>query len=204
MTRPIGFPFPEKHRVHLRYVDFVQMVSPLGVMAKFSYFTNGLFDPQVSVGGHQPMGWDQAIAYYNFAVVLGSKIKSTFEWTSNSASALAPAVVGMELHSTGLSGLYTDWTAYAEAGYDAKVLPINAIKGVQVAEKFNHEEYFQEDPRGALTETGNFATGNCVRTATYSMWIQSVDKATTSGVVLVKVQLDYDVEFSGPKQIPQS
>jgi len=204
MTRPIGFPFAGTARVHLRYVDVVPLVSTVGAMAKFSYYTNGLYDPQVSVGGHQPMGWDQGIAYYNNAVVLKSKINVTFDWATTAATGLVPAIVGLEIHATGTSPVYTDWTSYAEAGYATKILPVIGVKGVNCKEFFNHQEYFREDPRGSLGETANFVTGNPVRLATYVLFVQSIDKATTSGTLFARVTIDYDVEFSSPKQITAS
>lgn len=203
-TRPIGFPFPATSRVRLRYVDVVPLVSTVGAMAKFAYFTNGLYDPQVSVGGHQPMGWDQAIAYYSNAVVLTSHISVRFAWTNTAAAALVPVIVGVEKHATGTSGLYTDWTSYREAGYPTRELAVLAVRPVQVSESFNHMQYFREDPRGSLAETANFVTGNPQRTATYSFFCQSVDKVTTSGSLQVTVTIDYDVEFSSPKQIVAS
>jgi len=179
------------------------MVSTLGVMTKTSYFTNGLFDPQVAVGGHQPMGWDQALQYYNLAIVMGSTIKAEFDWASSAAAALAPVAIGMELHNSSVT-TYSDFTAYAEAGYDVQTLPVNAIKTVTVKEAFNHFQYFRSDPRGNLSDNANFASGNAVRTATYTAFIQSWDRATTSGVVQVKFTIDYDVEFSDPQFIAQS
>jgi len=203
-TRPIGFPFPSTSRVHLRYVDVVPLVSTVGAMAKFSYYTNGLYDPQVSVGGHQPMGWDQGIGYYNNAVVLKSRITVNFAWNNTAATALAPVIVGIEKHATGTSGLYTDWTSYRESGYPTRELAVLAVRPVSVKESFDHMQYLKEDPRGSLAETANFATGNPVRTAIYTFFIQSVDKATTSGSVQATVVIDYDVEFSSPKQIAAS
>lgn len=43
-----------------------------GVVAPFS--CNGMFDPQLTVGGHQPYYFDQMMAIYNHYIVLSSRI----------------------------------------------------------------------------------------------------------------------------------
>lgn len=42
------------------------------------YRGNGLYDPEVAVGGHQPRMFDQMCLFYQSYLVLGSKISITF------------------------------------------------------------------------------------------------------------------------------
>jgi len=204
VVTPVGFPFPERHRIHMRYCDTVQLTSAAGVIGTFAWYTNGIYDPQVSVGGHQPMGFDQAMAYYGNAVVLESKIKCDLGFITTAAAALTPVACGVDVHVSGVASPYTNWTAFREAGYQVKFLAANAVRPVTVRAEFNHEKFFQEDPRGSYTETGNFITGNPARLAQYKIWVQPVDQATTIGAIDALVQIDYDVELSRQNQLAQS
>lgn len=67
--------FPQSLRTKLKYVtkkDFD--VDGHAAIEYEAFRANGMFDPEVSVGGHQPRGFDQSMAMYNSFTVLSSKI----------------------------------------------------------------------------------------------------------------------------------
>ena len=72
--------------VKLRYVDFFQLDAGIGGVAFDTWRANGIFDPYVGVGGHQPLGGDQYASFYKSYVVLGAKATCYFDVYSNSAS----------------------------------------------------------------------------------------------------------------------
>jgi hypothetical protein len=49
-----------------------------GVMTVAYFRANDLFDPQAAAGGHQPIGFDQAMLFWNQFCVFSSKISVTF------------------------------------------------------------------------------------------------------------------------------
>lgn len=53
-----------KQTVVLRYSDWIDMNASQTVPATFTLKANGMFDPQVAAGGHQPRGFDQMAALY--------------------------------------------------------------------------------------------------------------------------------------------
>lgn len=68
-----GLGMPKKILVTQKYVD----TSSLGNVTTFSTYVfsaNGMYDPNISSGGHQPMYFDQFSALYNHYTVIGSKI----------------------------------------------------------------------------------------------------------------------------------
>ncbi len=76
--RPRNTPGPKKSglvrdkRIHyLRYVSRYSVTVGLGV-STWKFRANGLYDPDVAVGGHQPYGFDQLMALYTDWVVLSS------------------------------------------------------------------------------------------------------------------------------------
>jgi len=64
--------------VRLRYVD-VQTFEPItpGIKTVAIFTCNNMTEPDASGPGHQPMGFDQLMAFYSHYTVLGCKIKCT-------------------------------------------------------------------------------------------------------------------------------
>lgn len=72
-------PLPNKFKAVLRYSEPNIRLNPgVGTLANQVFCANGLYDPDITNIGHQPLGWDQLIAMYDHAVVIGTKIKVTF------------------------------------------------------------------------------------------------------------------------------
>lgn len=66
--------FPARTRRHLRYASGAfGLSSTSGVVATQVFALNGCFDPDVTGTGHQPMGFDQMMAFYNHYCVLSCK-----------------------------------------------------------------------------------------------------------------------------------
>lgn len=75
-TTPL-FP-PTKRQPNLRYYDVAQQLSAAaGFVASRFFIANGLFDPDISGSGHQPMGFDQMMAVYTTYHVIRSTITVT-------------------------------------------------------------------------------------------------------------------------------
>lgn len=69
---------PLQQRMVLRYSDFVTITSAAGVLGNYKFRANGLYDPDVTGTGHQPMYFDNYMAIYNHFTVLKSKITWKF------------------------------------------------------------------------------------------------------------------------------
>jgi hypothetical protein len=69
---------PKQLRMKLRYVFSVRLTTGLGTPARYQFSCNGLFDPDITGTGHQPMYFDQMMALYNHYTVMNSKASFTF------------------------------------------------------------------------------------------------------------------------------
>lgn len=69
-----GSSFPMKAMIKQVYTDTVMMTSTTGILAHYTMSLNGLFDPNITACGHQPLYFDQMMAIYNHYVVIASKI----------------------------------------------------------------------------------------------------------------------------------
>lgn len=66
--------FPDKRRSKLRYVETLTLDPGAGGTAQNLFRTIGCYDPNFSLGGHQPYGFDQWMAVYKHYHVVSSKI----------------------------------------------------------------------------------------------------------------------------------
>lgn len=69
-----GSAFPKKALIKQRYVDTVSMTATTGTFSHTVICLNGLYDPNVTTSGHQPMYFDQMMALYNHYYVIGAKM----------------------------------------------------------------------------------------------------------------------------------
>lgn len=70
--------FPKQLTIKHRYVDRTTIACTAGAFANYKFRCNGMFDPNHSGTGHQPMYFDQLAALYNHYTVTKSKIKVSF------------------------------------------------------------------------------------------------------------------------------
>lgn len=72
-------PFSNTIRARHNYYNYNLSVNPgLISAASFLFSANGLYDPNITGTGHQPMGFDQLSAIYDHYLVRGAKITVTF------------------------------------------------------------------------------------------------------------------------------
>lgn len=82
------FGFPNSIITKLRYCDQIQLTSTSGAMTGYVFAANGIFDPDISGTGHQPMFRDNYASIYDQYVVIGSRIKVTMTNVSASNTAV--------------------------------------------------------------------------------------------------------------------
>lgn len=69
-------PVPTKLKVQLRYFENSLTIDPTagGLAAEYVFSANGMFDPNITGVGHQPLSFDQYMAMYDHYTVIASKI----------------------------------------------------------------------------------------------------------------------------------
>lgn len=88
-TVSLGRGFPRKMVMTHKYVDIISLTGTGGAIATRQYVCNGMYDPDYTGVGHQPMYFDQMTALYNHYTVIGSRIKVRTLNTYGPASAPA-------------------------------------------------------------------------------------------------------------------
>lgn len=83
-TVKMGAGLPKKVVVTHKYSEYVQLYNAAGATQHYQFSCNGMYDPNVTGGGHQPLYFDQFVALYNHYTVIGSKI--TFKIAQNNVN----------------------------------------------------------------------------------------------------------------------
>lgn len=94
-TLPLG----KKFKFNTRYVETQGVIDPpLSAAATDVYSLNGLFDPDFTGGGHQPIGFDQIMAMYDHYTVIGAKV--TVRITNNDTTQVARVIAQVKDRNT--------------------------------------------------------------------------------------------------------
>jgi len=121
--------FPVSTMRSLFYYDYdLGSSSVAGVPTNYFFCANGMFDPNTTGTGHQPMGFDQMMLMYNQYTVLSSKISVTIY---NTTSSVAVRV-----------GVYL--TPDATAGTDPSRIVENGLLTTKVLSAINVAGYHKE------------------------------------------------------------
>lgn len=194
--------FPEVNLVRLRYVDVqVYTWSASFAMQNYVWGANCLFDPYIAAGGHQPMGFDQLMVYYQLAFVEKSSIVATF--SSDSTTLGEPVRCGVFLYEN--TTPYSTWTSYEEAGVKTVSLSNNATKPVKAYAHYDNKKLYGGKAEDSVTDFANSSGSNPLRTPLYTVWAQPETLANlATGTISVTVAIDYLVRFYDKRPIAAS
>lgn len=104
--------FPKKLHITHRYCETINITGTAGIPGVYIFSANGLYDPNITGTGHQPMYFDQCAALYDHYTVIRSHIRATF--SSNQAAAW-PTVFGVYVEDDGSSSISTSLASLLES-----------------------------------------------------------------------------------------
>lgn len=88
--------FPYRTRRNLQYYASGSIITGTATANAYVFSVNGIFDPDITGTGGQPMGFDQMMTFYNHYTVLRARIKLLI---NNTSATLTPSV-GIMLSGT--------------------------------------------------------------------------------------------------------
>lgn len=194
----LGKTFKQK----FRYVEQITLNPTIGTPATYSFRLNDLYDPNYTGVGHQPIGFDQVMNFYNHFTVIGAKIKATF--VSNGTSAgLDTYVVGIETSgsatpTTALNDIYeqgmSSWGVMTNAASTGKKI---ITRGCNVS-KFLGQKVMQED---ANAGTVSASPAELVYFHLFAAGINTGNDPTEFNVI---IELDQIAVLHEPKKLAGS
>lgn len=191
--------FPKQLRIRHRYVDNITLVSTTGALASQSFRCNGMFDPDYTSTGHQPLYFDQLSAIYNHFTVLNSKITVKFYTVT---SAVVPMSVAMFIND---DATVTPSGPAAQAEQSSArfgMVPGGANQQLTLTSKWSATQAFGP---GALSDPnlqGNSA-GDPTEQQLWSIQARSADLASTQ-TLYAQVLIEYDAVWQELKDIAGS
>lgn len=195
--------FPATKLVKHRYCDVLSLVPGVGISA-FAYAANGMYDPYIPAGGHQPLGYDEWSQFYNHYVVIGAKVTCQFVLSSSGQN--TSMATGIYLADD--SVIPTSLTELVEQGlgtYRIQASGVNAPGNYQRQTKtFSAKKFFNvTDIKDNIGRIGATNTANPAELAVFNIWAASVD-GTSIGSIDCLMTIEYLALWSEPKSLTQS
>lgn len=191
---------PDSLLMSHRYVETISL-TPSVVAVKNLFAANGLYDPNITGVGHQPLGTDQMAPFYDHYTVVGSKI--SLRTTTIGTEAGASIALGCFL-SDGSTPVIT-YDTVAEQGKGKYII---AASGGEASKKlslgFSPKRFFGvKDISADHRLKGVVDTSNPSELAYFCVWAQSMTGGATSAFNVI-VQIDYTVKYTERKSLAQS
>lgn len=193
--------FPSTITKTLRYSTSVALGAAVGAPSTWVFRLNDLFDPDATGTGHQPMGFDQLMTWYNHFVVISARIKVTFRNNAASGVTVAIRVDGSATPLTTIDRIIED------GGLTMDTLEFKGVSGsIRTLDVAANVCRLQAVSRSALTSDpnlrGDAATSPVELSYFHLVCWDSTGSSTTN--VVADVILEQVAQFMEPRDMVES
>lgn len=198
---------PTVHYARLRYCEETHLNPGAGLVSVYVMKANGLYDPNSTGVGHQPLGFDQMCTFYKRFIVLGSKITVTFTPVGTTNQNLCYCGVMTSTTGTDIAGMgsITEILENKKRGnvkmFGGYFLTANGPRQT-VKKTFSLKKFIGARPGSEDVYSGTDAA-DPTNTIYYEIFNASVG-ANDPGDNSFLIQIDYYVKFFEPKNIAAS
>lgn len=199
---PLRSFMPKRNLVRLKYVDTVSVDPGVGAIASYNFSTNSCYDPNATGTGHQPMGFDQYMTFYDHYTVIGAKI--TVQGQSEQTS--VPIIAGIYKnddttflpttapHACELPGVKYRFVAEKDNGTKSTFT---------LTSKFSHRELPIVKALGSNEVRGTVNSSPSEQTY-WTIFVGPADGTSDLNAHVLWVHIEYLVVFTEPKELAQS
>lgn len=192
-------PLLRQQRVKFRYEAQVGINPGAGTTAVHIFSCNGLFDPDITGTGHQPRGFDELMALYDHAVVIGAKI--TVDWMVDSSETV-PSVCGIAIRDFTTTD---DYNGYVEGGNAVwGTLSDNNFYPVRQVLQVNPNKFLGRSKPLSDPNLKNSASGNPTEQAYFHLFTRSAFSLDDPGTRVAAAVIEYEAVLIEPKVPAQS
>ena len=203
LTRQVGA-FSDAQIVKLRYVDrFTLDPNLTSTAGDYVFSANGLFDPNVTGIGHQPLGFDQWMAMYDHYTVLGSR--ATLQVVNNQTAIGDSLFVGISLKDESAADT-TDFITVMEQNKAKTRLLSNgtgSATNARVSHNFSAKKFFHTDVKDRPDLRGTVAA-NPAEQAYYHCFASSLNGNDNPNIVAASITIEYIVLLTERQPLPGS
>ena len=199
--------FPKQKMVRLRFCQEFSLASGVSVSSTKSFNANGMYDPDVSVGGNQPRGFDEWMSVYNHFNVVGSIIKVKATGGSNDAFVWGVTRVAAPGYMSGRA-LYDILETRMQKGMgtvtgDTTYLNTTRRNKLQIAKYSQKKEHGKNATSRSDLVGSN--TANPTEHTCFDVWIcPTLEAGTGTRTGYFLVQIDFIALLTEPKPLPTS
>lgn len=202
VSNPIPSPLGRTFKATLPYSEYNIQVNPTsgGLASTYIFSANGMYDPNITGVGHQPLGFDQIMTMYDHFTVIGSRITVTF--VNNDISYNQFAGVRLTDNTTP----ETDPNAIMENGAGKHALLGIAGKETNTATMEHNCSVSRFLGRPNIMSNDDLrgsAVANPVEQVYYQIWA-APNTAVDASTVTLTVKIDYIAIFTEPKTLASS
>lgn len=184
-VNPMKGPWPTRTITHCTYADQFDITLVADVLNTYTFNANGLFDPDQTGAGHQPLGFDQLAAQYAKYRVLSVAYHVTFGYTTANGTTVL-CNVAMVNGSTVPSRYPMSEATHCKQAVCGSFHPV-VISGTFDLTKLNTDrEKYRIDDRYAAAITANPAEVMYLHVSAFS---------NLASVQRIMVRLVYKAEF---------
>jgi hypothetical protein len=167
-------------------------------MATYVFSANGLFDPDITGTGHQPMGFDQLMLSYNHYTVTRARLVVTFH---NLAATTPNVSVKVDGGSTPITvpDQLVEWGLLNRTSLE-RVAVAGSVKTLECKVVIGRFEGV-DDPLDVIDLRGSVAANPAEQTYFH---IQTWDPNSVTTSTIIDVQIDYVATFTEPRVLTES
>lgn len=194
-------PLGSSYKMYTRYSDYNVTLNPgaVGAPASYVFTLSGLYDPDITSVGHQPLGFDQVISMYDHYTVIYAKATTYF---SNTDSAYTQ-ICAMQLRDSSTTTTDIDNVLENSGAVYTVVAPFGSggsVKPLTIA--CSPSKFFNRSVMASTTYQGNASSNPTDQV--YLHLIAQPQFATDTSEVRCSILIEYVVMFTEPKNLGSS
>lgn len=193
-------PVPNRMIIKMRYSDTINLNADGTSASTYTYALNGLYDPDISGVGHQPMGFDQFAALYQSYKVLGAKVK--LEACGPVGGATSDQYIGFQFHENS-SYTPSNIVQIIERGREVHRLLGNQTNRATLYMKWSGKKWYGKENYSGFSGAGSISS-NPSEICYCSVFATRADNTENPDAIAAVITIDYIVEWFGPLQMNQS
>lgn len=193
-------PFGRVLKMKMPYYEQQIDLNPgLGGVAWYHFSANGLYDPNVTGTGHQPLGFDQVMPMYDHYTVIGAKITVT----AYNSDSVYPQVIGIKMADDILSTNNLGQVIENGDVVYTTVMPYRTDQGqTTLTRKVGIKKFFKKNI--SSSEFSGTVSSNPTEQVYFAIFVANMNPSFDSGSVNLSVRIDYIALFREPKLLGQS
>lgn len=195
----LGQGFPKKMVVTHKYREAFDLTSTTGLLGTYLFRCNGMFDPNFSGTGHQPMYYDQLTPLYDHFCVIGSKIKLTL--TPSTVTTFPSRIVAFVNDDTSVTGTTVDTISEQSQAKQIKQIPAGNNSVIILTLNWSAKKYFGGSVLSNPELQGS-AGADPTEQSTYVIAVQAYGANSLS--YLVQAEIEYIAVWKELKDVAGS